>query len=746
MTDQPDLRRLATILSIDIAGFSRAKEIDDIGSSHHLRDLRRLASDRARMHRGRIFSTAGDRLMLEFDTIAGGVATALDIAEGAAAMDDMPGIRLGLHVGDVTMLANGDLVGAGVNVAALVQHMAQPGEILASGDVQSILDDPGLAQFSARPPAQLDTMSRQVQVFLLTRPGAATPSSGLVDRIWRFARPAAMVAGFCLSIAAAGGLMFLSSRPQPQSAGSQYRTGIPVVIVTPFRNMSGEPGFRYFTDGVTEEIQHALSRIRGIRVIARDSGFAAIETMPDAADAARSVNATHILSGSVRRNAESLRVTAQLVLGQTGEIVWTQSFERPMSETLLVQDEIATRVAHALSIVAPESARAPSIDPRAFELYLKGRDAWGSGGSENGPPELAIASLEEAVELAPGFARAWAALASAYAQRQNWLLADEQEAVIEKAMEAARKALELDPAMGEPYIVLGRFDPSQDWSTRATWFARALETDPNDSDVQMLTAALWLSQTGQMQRALRQLRNAYEADPLSPLVINDYAGALVATGDIAGLEKLVNERVRQQPELASLWQIIFSERLLRADFAGARLALAKIEAFFSTIAHEATPEKLADASALLEEVLVAMETRDPMKLDSLVQRFKSDATKGQASAVLAMHNLALIGRYDDAFEVADELFLRDGYRINKAEGKEYVPYRYAYGRAPTAYLLGHSVAPLQRDPRIWRIFAATGLAKYWRDSRIWPDFCARTDLGYDCKTAAADAIAAQKMN
>ena len=747
MNDQPDLRRLATILSIDIAGFSRASEIDDVGAARHVRELRRLTSERAMAHGGRVFNTAGDGLMLEFPTVAGGVAAALDIADGAAAMDSMPGIRLGLHVGDATVLSNGDLIGAGVNVAARVQHLARPGEILATGDVRNILVAESSAQFTPRRAVQLDKMHRQVQLFALTRPGATIGRSSMLDRMAWFSRPAFAVGAVCLAIMAAGGVVLFASQPAPQAAATtQARTTSPVVIVVPFDNLSGDPGFRYFTDGITEEIQHALSRIRGIRVIARESGFAAMENTTNAAAAARSVDATHILSGSVRRNGSALRVTAQLVLGQSGEIVWTQNFERPMSETLAVQDEIANRVARALSIVAPESARAPTIDPRAFELYLKGREVWGSGGEGHERPESAIASLEEAVRIAPDFARAWAALASAYAQQQNWLMGDAQEAVMEKALDAARKALELDPSMGEPYIVLGRFDPSPDWSERATWFARALETDPNDSDVQMLTATFWLSQTGQMDRARRLLTTAYEADPLSSLVINDYAGALLATGDLAGLEKLVVERVAQQPEMASLWQMIFSVKLLKGDFAGARLALAKVDDFFKTIANEAPADKLTEARALLQELLDAMESRDPARIAKLADGFKDNAKKGQASAVMAIHDLALIGRHDDAMDVAEELFVRDGYRVEKVTGKEYVPYRYPYGRAPTAYLLGDVVAPLQQNPRIWRIFAATGLAKYWQDSETWPDFCNRSDLGYDCKQAAADAVSAQKMN
>ncbi|MBL8572834.1 MAG: adenylate/guanylate cyclase domain-containing protein, partial [Hyphomicrobiaceae bacterium] len=149
MTDTPDARRLATILSIDIAGFSRASELDEVAAARHVQTLRRIVGERAAHHKGRIFNTAGDGVMLEFPTVADGVAGALDIAEAAAEArkDGLPLIRLGLHVGDVTVLPNGDLIGAGVNVAARVQQRAEPGEILTTGDVRNLFATQSAAQF-----------------------------------------------------------------------------------------------------------------------------------------------------------------------------------------------------------------------------------------------------------------------------------------------------------------------------------------------------------------------------------------------------------------------------------------------------------------------------------------------------------------------------------------------------------------------------------------------------------------------
>ena len=265
-------------------------------------------------------------------------------------------------------------------------------------------------------------------------------------------------------------------------------------------------------------------------VIARASSFSLGHEHTDMREAARMLGASHVLTGAVRRNGDAMRISAQLLSGRSGEILWSETFERPVSETLAVQDEIASRVARALRIVVPESAKAEAIDPRAFELYLRGRDSWRSGGSpDNRSPEAAIADLEEAVRLAPGFARAWAALASAYAQRQNWLTGTEQDQMIAKAISAASRALELDPAIGEAYVVLGRFEPSPDWAARGMLFDKAVAASPNDDEVLMLHALFWLEETGRMGEARRVLERAYQGDKMSELLTNNYIEALAAT-------------------------------------------------------------------------------------------------------------------------------------------------------------------------------------------------------------------------
>lgn len=510
-----------------------------------------------------------------------------------------------------------------------------------------------------------------------------------------------------------------------------------MVAVAPFENLSGDPELGYFSTGMTEEIQHALSRIKGIRVVARAAGLTDDTTR----------GTTHQLTGSVRKNGDQVRVSAQLARA-SGEIVWSDSYERPLAETVVVQDEIAQEVARALSVVAPESARSSSIDPRAFELYLRGRDLWRKGGEGSAMPKSAIADLEEAVKIAPNFARAWVALASAYAQQQNWFTGDEQMALIEKARAAASRALEIDPTLGEAYVVLGRFDPSSDWAARGALFARALAAEPNDVDVLTLYAGFWLSETGQTKEAVRQLAKAYEIDPSSGILLNQYLQALVAVDDIATAEKVITERAAAFPEAGTLRQIVLVDRLRRGDFVGAKVERGKLFASYDQLAVAYPGARFDEAKVQIDAMIDALETKDPAKIEAIVATTREDLTKGQAAAAQSTFNLMLMGRSDFAQEVLEKLYLHNGYQIDAAPGVELllVPVSYPYGRVPTAYLMNDFFKPLRQTPLLWKIFAAKGLAQYWLDSGVWPDFCASIGGIATCRAEAEKAIAAEKMN
>jgi adenylate cyclase len=736
MTEQTDARRLATILSIDIAGFSRASELDEVAAARHVQELRRIVGERAVAHHGRVFNTAGDGLMLEFPTVADGVAGALDIAEAAAEArkGGLPPIRLGLHVGDVTVLGNGDLIGAGVNVAARVQQRAEPGEILTTGDVRNLFATQSAAQFTRYGGAQLDKMARQVDLFALERPGFKARRT-FVQRMrqnrWRMAQ-AGIAAAVAVALIVVAFIAFPPGKRLEEAAAGN-RT--PVVAVAPFENLSGDAGLNYFSAGMTEEIQHAVSRIRGIRVVTRAEG---------AEREARGT--THLLTGSVKKNGDRVRVSTQLARA-SGEILWSESFERPIAETVAVQDEIARKVAQALSVVAPESAKSASIDPRAFELYLRGREQWRTGGSQGGQvPQEAIVALEEAVQLAPKFSRAWVALASAYAQRQNWVVGDEQARTIQKARDAAARALELDPQIGEAYIVLGRFDPSNNVADRAVYFAKALAAEPNDPDVMLLHARFWLMEIGKTADAAAQLQKAFEADPNSQLLLSTYTSALSAIGDTERVEQLITELEGSNPTAGALWQMVMSEQLRRGDFAGARVSAAKFFEAVKKLTALISIERLEEMQGYVEDIVQALEKKDPAKVEAVIARTMGDLDKGQSAAAQAIFDLELMGRVDLVQEIVSNLYLKDGYKTDRADEIVAIPVTYPLGRVPASFLMNVFVKRLWTDPLFWSIMGKNGLAKYWLDSGQWPDFCAGIGGVAACKTQAEKALAAEKMN
>ena len=739
MTDTNDARRLATILSIDIAGFSRASELDEVAAARHVQTLRQISAERAAHHKGRIFNTAGDGLMLEFPTVADGVAGALDIAEAAAEArkGGLPPIRLGLHVGDVTVLGNGDLIGAGVNVAARVQQRAEPGEILTTGDVRNLFATQSAAQFTRYGGAQLDKMARQVDLFALARPGFKAKRT-LMQRLKRsqYRWVQAGVAGGLAILITAAMIFLMRQSPEAQRAMTgQGRQ--PVVAVTQFENLSGDAALNYFSAGMTEEIQHALSRIRGIRVVARAEGYTG--------DVSRGT--THVLTGSVRKNGDRVRVSAQLARAG-GEILWNDSYERPIAETVAVQDEIAREVARALSVIAPESTKSANIDPRAFELYLRGRDLWRKGGEGSATPQGAIADLEEAVKIAPNFARAWVALASAYAQRQNWFTGDEQMALVEKARAAASKALELDPTLGEAYMVLGRFDPSDDWAVRGALFAKAFAAEPNDADVLTLYAGFWLSDIGQTNEAVRLLAKAYEIDPTSGILLNQYIQALVAVDDMATVDKVITERAAVLPEAGTMRQTVMVDKLRKGDFAGAKAERDKLFALYDKLVVDYPNAKLDEAKLHINAIIDALETKDPAKIEKIIAVMREALAKGQAAAATTTFDFMLMDRADLAQEVLAELYLRDGYKLDTSDDIpiEAVPASYPYGRVPTGYLMNDFFKPLRQSGLFWQIFARKGLAQYWLDTGLWPDFCASIGGIATCKAEAEKAISAEKMN
>ena len=345
-------RRLAAILAADVAGYSRLIEADEEGTLGRLKALRAETIDpRITQHRGRIVKTTGDGLLVEFSSVvdaarcAAELQTAMAESNGPLPPDRRIDFRIGIHQGDI-VVEDGDLFGDGVNIAARLEGLAEPGGICISARVRE--DAAGRLDLAFEDIGEqtLKNISRPVRVFRVLTQGQ------------RLLEPAL---------------------PLPDK---------PSIAVLPFANLSSDPEQEYFADGMVEEIITALSRIRWLFVIARNSSFTYKGQAIDVKRVGRELGVRYVLEGSVRKAGGRVRITAQLIDAVTGTHLWADRFDGSLEDVFDLQDKVASSVAGVIepalqTAETVRSASRPTNDLTAYDLYLRAYEMVWSGGGED---------------------------------------------------------------------------------------------------------------------------------------------------------------------------------------------------------------------------------------------------------------------------------------------------------------------------------------------------------------------------
>jgi adenylate cyclase len=358
-------RRLAAILAADVAGYSRLMGEDEEGTLARLKALRReLIDPEIAEHKGRIVKTTGDGILIEFPSVVEAVACALAVQRGMAARNgDTPdgqriAFRVGINLGDI-ILDEGDIFGDGVNIAARLEALAEPGGICVSRIVRDQVRDRLDVAFEDIGEQALKNIARPVRVFrvTLTHPDAKAPGSPLSRNAGEGAKRQRREAGEGNSPAL----------PLPDK---------PSIAVLPFQNMSGDPEQEYFADGMVEEIITALSRIRWLFVIARNSSFTYKGQAVDVKRVGRELGVRYVLEGSVRKDGNRVRITAQLIEAETGAHIWADRFDGSLEDIFDLQDKVALSVAGAIepALETTEVRRSigrPTKDLTAYDWYLR---------------------------------------------------------------------------------------------------------------------------------------------------------------------------------------------------------------------------------------------------------------------------------------------------------------------------------------------------------------------------------------
>ncbi|MBT8085130.1 MAG: hypothetical protein KJN72_07895 [Woeseia sp.] len=344
------------------------------------------------------------------------------------------------------------------------------------------------------------------------------------------------------------------------------------IAVTPFENFSGNPSLNYLGDGIAEAVIDSIARVPELNVAARSRSFQVAEEAGDPASLAQELGVRYLVEGSIRQSGQRLRITAQLIEAERGFQLWSQTFERGSLEIFEAQDVISTSVAAALvdELGLDDAgiliARRDEPDPRAYDLYLRGRYIWHRRGSV--PYAPAVEALAEAVAIDPNFARGWAALASAYLSWPSY--SPEGYATWRLAKDAAMKALELDPSIPEVYSVLGTFAQFDgDLIEAHNLFREGVEKDPRSA-----TAHYWysehLAQTGRLDEALHHVHTTLELDPtyIPPLV--DTGFLYLMYGDSLRGAQTVERAWQAGLRNPVIWMAMFCKNILLKDFVAAR--------------------------------------------------------------------------------------------------------------------------------------------------------------------------------
>jgi adenylate cyclase len=481
-------RRLAAILAADVVGASGLMEADEAGTLSAIRTiLSQIIEPAASRHRGRMVKTMGDGALLEFASPVEAVLCAVEAQTGIAersepqSSDQAVQLRMGINLGDTVITDDGDVLGDSVNVAVRLESIADPGGICISGKVFDELEGKLSLPFEDRGEQRLKNIARPTHVYALK-------PSDIPSR-----EPKAV-------------------RPSPN------HTDKPSIAVLPFTNLSGDPEQEYFADGITDDIITALTKTRWLFVTARNSSFAFKSKAVETDQVARRLGVRYILSGSVRRSGNHVRISAQLTEAETGGSIWAERYDRDIGDILALQDQIAEEVAGAIEpeLLKKEGQRGAQRPQSLTAWNLVRRGMWEfhkiRPESHHRARELFLKAIKIEPDSADGYI--WLARVEAGLAAYGW--GTDPEVSLERGMEAGLKAVELDEKNPySHYAVAVTHVFGGECNTAIEAARRALSLSPSFALGHLILGAAYLH-SGRPQDAIEPLEHGLRLSPFDP--------------------------------------------------------------------------------------------------------------------------------------------------------------------------------------------------------------------------------------
>jgi TolB-like protein/class 3 adenylate cyclase len=575
-------RKLTAILAADVAGYSRLMGADEVGTLARLKEYRReLIDPKNKRYRGHVVKTTGDGILVEFPSVVDAISNAIEVQQGMRERNaDVPPekrieFRIGINLGDV-IVEGRDLYGDGVNIAARLEGLAEPGGICIS---QTVLNHArGKIAFDVEDLGEraLKNIVQPIHVYrvlLRSSPGSGMPRS-----------------------------------PKPVLALPDK----PSIAVLPFQNMSGDPEQEYFTDGMVEDVITALSRIRWLFVIARNSSFAYKGKSPNIREVARELGVRYVLEGSVRKAANRLRITGQLIDTATGAHLWADRFDGSLEDVFELQDQVTSSV---IGAIAPKleqaeierAKRKPTENLDAYDYYLRGMASIYRWTSEDMSEALQL--FYKAIELDPDFASAYGLAAWCYFWRManGWTTDRTQE--VAEVIRLAGKARDLgkDDAVALSFGGLALGLVAGELKAGAALVDRALVLNPNLSAGWSASGFL-KAFLGDHDTAIEHEARAMRLSPLDPLTFYMHhvtALALYFAGRYDEAGEMAERALRERPNWLPSLRVAAASNVLAGRAEEARVFVARMiqldpEGCISNVKDRFGPFRPQDATNYIE--------------------------------------------------------------------------------------------------------------------------------------------------
>jgi adenylate cyclase len=572
MTTQEDKRKLATILSGDVKGYSRLLAKDQEGTIRTLNAHKEVMANLIQKCQGKVIDAPGDNVLAEFSSVVDAMQCAVKIQQELKKRnDELPEprrmeFRIGINLGEVSEKEE-RIFGDGLNVAARIQLLADAGGICLSGIVYEQIKDKLEFKYEYLGKQIVKNIAEPVRVYQLL---LDAQSASLVSRwkraglnYWNRAHPAIKIIITLAAIINAANIFWQfyakPSHPPVKVTSKEKMTfslpDKPSIAVLPFTNMSNDPKQEFFSDGITEEIITALSKVPKLFVIARNSTFTYKGKPVKVQQVSEELGVRHVLEGSVRKEGNNIRITAQLIDSLTGNHVWAERYDRNLKDIFAVQDEITKKIITAMQVklTEGEQAQALSKGTENLEAYLKYLQANDLAGRVN-PESNALAKqlAEEAIALDPKYAGGYYTLARTHLV-DYWLgTSKSPRDSIEKSIDLLQKAIIMDDTNAAAHAYLGWvFSMTGQHDKAVATGEKAVALNPNSADSHMWFGKI-LTFAGRYEESIPEFQKAIRLNPIPPnMYLYSLGISYALTGNIDEAITWGEKAVRREPNSLS---------------------------------------------------------------------------------------------------------------------------------------------------------------------------------------------------